>query len=316
MAWVKTGNRRNLEAADACLRYLDARKTNPYYEVMLPWGALAATRANAEIGRTYDTDKIINWCFDLSDCRSGWGVTLGTWGRYDCSGLVGSLDDRAGYPTAMNTFAQAGALVPLVRYDPRYARAIGKWMLHLASAARLFYPNELPADHQSSAFWKDDREGVVAYEGLRHDWEGKTPYATGDPIRFNWGPRTDRGLYGSSYVGFLGGIVGRTEDAKILALDCLATDFFHAPAYATTLCYNPYAARRRVAIEVGPRPRDLYDAVSGRFLARNVTGRARIDVPGDRAVLVVAAPAGGKLTRDRNRVLIDGVVVNYGGGGN
>jgi hypothetical protein len=311
VAWIRSRDRRCLDSADACLRFLDARKPNPFYEVMMPYGALAAARANAELGRNYNVDKMLNWCFGISDCRGGWGVMVGNWGGIDCSGLLGSVDDGGGYSFAMNTFATAGALVPLVRYDPRYARAIGKWMLHVASAARLFYADELPPDHQSSSFWTGDPECVIAYEGLRHDWQGLGPYATGDPIRLHWGPKTDRGLYGSSYVGLLGGIVGRTSDPKILALDCLATDFFHAPAYPTRLCYNPYTVAKRVALELGTHPRDLYDAVSRRFLARGVAGRACIRIPADRAVLVVAAPAGGRVTRRANRVLIDGVVVAY-----
>jgi hypothetical protein len=110
---------------------------------------------------------LVDWCFGISDCRGGWGVVLGNWGGYDVDGLLGSIDNRGGYAFAMNTFTQAGALVPLVRYDTRFARAIGKWMLNLANAARLFYPPELPACHQSCAEWRGDPEGVIAYEGLR-----------------------------------------------------------------------------------------------------------------------------------------------------
>ena len=73
-------------------------------------------------------------------------MTVGRWGNYDCDGLLGSIDNRGGYAFAMNTYAQAGALVPLVRYDTRYARAIGKWMLNLANSARLFYPGALPPE--------------------------------------------------------------------------------------------------------------------------------------------------------------------------
>ena len=98
----------------------------------------------------------------------------------------------------MNTFAQAGALVPVARYDPRYARALGKWMLNLTNAARLFYPGALPLEHESSADWSGDPSHVIAYEGLRRVWRGKSPFATGDPVVMNWGPKTDLGIYGSA----------------------------------------------------------------------------------------------------------------------
>jgi len=311
MAWVRHHNPKHLKAAVACMEFLNDRTLNPYYEVLMPYGAYVAARMNAELGRSYDVHKFINWCFGISDCRGGWGVILGSWGGYDCHGLVGSVDNRGGYAFAMNTFAQAGALVPLVRYDPRYARAIGKWMLNLANAARLFYPNELPANHQSSSFWKGDPAGVVAYEGLRREWDGKTPYATGDPIAMNWGPGTDLGLYGSSYVGMLGGIIHRTNDEKMLALDCLATDYLHDRAYPTFLIYNPYEQEKEVELEVGPKMNDLYDAARGRFIRKDISRKTTLRIPVDTAVVVIVAPSGGKITRDGNKMLIDGVVVDY-----
>ena len=311
MAWARYGDAKYLQAADVCLQYLHERRSNPYYENLLPWGTCVAARMNAELGREYDVEKLLNWCFGISDTRGGWGVVVGNWGGYDIDGLLGSVDNRGGYAFAMNTFTQAAALTPLVRYDVRYARAIGKWMLNLANSARLFYPPELPPDHQSSAFWKGDPAGVIAYEGLRYEWNGKRPYATGDPVVMKWGPETDLGLYGSGYVGLLGSIVGRTNDERILALDCLATDFFHARAYPTLLVYNPYPQGKTVTFAVGKAPVDLFDAVTGQFLARNQRGQGRFTLMGDHAAVVVLAPAGAKLTTDGHKTRIGGVVVRY-----
>lgn len=311
-AWNRFQDAKYLHAAEGALRFLEQRKENPYYEVLLPWGALTAARLNAEQGRNYDVGKLLNWSFGISDCRGGWGVVVNRWGDYDCAGLVGSVDNRGGYGFAMNTFAQAGALVPLVRYDSRYAHAVGKWMLNLSNASRFFYPDGLPAGHQSPPLWKEDTGSVIAYEGLRREWHGKIPCATGDPVAMKWGPATDLGLYGSSYVGMLGAIVGRTSDEKILALDCLATDFYRQPAYPTKLLYNPYIQKKQIVISIGAGRHDLYDAVSGRFVKKNVTGQARISIEADSAVLLVAAPSGGKVMRQGNRLLINGIVVDYG----
>jgi hypothetical protein len=211
----------------------------------------------------------------------------------------------------MNTFAQAGALVPLVRYDDRYARAIGKWMLNLANAARLFYPGKLPEGHESCAFWKDDPNGLIAYEGLRHEWDGKGPYATGDPVVMKWGPATDRGLYGSGYVGMLGSIIRPTNEEKILQLDCLATDFYRPPAYATYLYYNPHDVAKQISLDVGPQPRDLYDACTDTFLSRHARGHTTLVIPADSAVLLVLPPSGGRETQEGAKTLVDGVVIDY-----
>lgn len=309
-AWKRFGDPERLAAAEACMKFLQERKQNPYYEVLMPWGALIAARMNAELGRRYDVDKMVNWCFGLSDCRGGWGVVVQNWGGYDCAGLAGSVDNRGGYAFAMNTFAQAGALVPLVRYDPRYARAIGKWMLNLANAARLFYPRETP--HQCCGFWKGDPEGVIAYEGLRREWHGMSPCATGDPVAMHWGPKTDLGLYGSGYAGILGGIVRKTNVEGILQLDCLATDFYRDEAYPTFLLYNPHAAAKTVRLDLGSRAKRLYDAATHRTLKSGVSGRTALRIPGDTALVLVIAPADARIAHDGARLRIGGVVADFG----
>ena len=101
---------------------------------------------------------------------------------------------------------------------------------------------------------------------------------------------TDLGLYGSSHVGILGGIVKRTNVEKILQLDLLKTDYFHAQAYPTYLYYNPFTSTRTVEIDVGSKARDLYDAVSDQLLKKNVLGLARISIPPDTARIVVLIP--------------------------
>ena len=277
----------------------------------MPFGATTAARMNAELGRDYDVDRFLNWCFGVSDTRGGWGVSVGRWGDYDCDGLAASIDNRGGYAFAMNTFVQAGALVPLVRYQPQYARAIGKWMLNLTNSARLFYPGAMPPGHETSAFWKGDPQHAIAYEGLRAEWLGMSPCATGDPVAMKWGPKTDLGLYGSAIVGMLGGIVRPTSDPRILQLDCLATDFFRDQAWPTFLCYNPYPESREFDYTVGEGPSDLYDVLRGEIVMRDARGKARLALPADSASLTVVVPAGARLTREGVRTLIDGVVVNW-----
>jgi hypothetical protein len=96
-----------------------------------------------------------------------------------------------------------------------------------------------------------------------------------------------------------------------LQVDLLATDFYRAAAHPTYLYYNPYATPQSVAIELGTGQFDLYDAVSNRFLARNATGQSFFTVPQDNAVQLVLVPAGGAETRDRRKLLVGGVVIDY-----
>lgn len=310
-AWKRFGHKKYLAAAEDCLRFLEQCKRNPYYEVLLPYGVLTAARLNAELGRQYDVDRFLNWCFDVSDCRGGWGVIVGNWGGHDCDGLLGSIDNRGGYAFAMNTFAQAAALVPLVRYDARYARAIGKWMLNLAHAARFFYPGALSAGHGSSEFWKGDPEHVIAYEGLRREWQGKSPYATGDPVVMKWGPKTDLGLYGSGHVGMLAAIVEKTDVPRILQLDLCATDFFQDRTYPAYLYFNPEATAQQVTLDVGRRASHVYDFTRHQFIHRNVTGAVKLALPADSAAAVTIVPADGKVERRNGKVLCNGIVIDF-----
>ena len=466
MAYVKWAAPQHLTGAKWGIEYLEGRSQNPLYEVLLPYGAYTVARMNAELGTSYDLYKILNWCFEPStapDVRYGWGAIADVpWGGYDCDGLIGSATDDGGYAFAMNTFQWPAALAPIPRYNQDYARAIGKWILNAANAARLFYANGLDATHQSDEGWAYiyDPCNCISYEGLRkqvttvvekavsdfnntyglvtndykftfgndgkyeelkevtvgsvdkleHVWSfnvtsgsshsfqldghyhdygdidsgfvfsyaatptgpyttmfivdntisdasysyplpsglsgtlyimakdtnpttdgtsndrlhidimyvltqllAVAPYATGDGFGdgLNPGLATNFALYGASHVGMLGAVVETTNVEKILQLDLLATDYYHAEAYPTYLYYNPYTTAQSVQINVGQCPVDLYDTVSQTFLKTNVSGVTNFDIGADSAAVIVLAPAGGQVTIDGNRKLIDNIVVDY-----
>ena len=137
-----------------------------------------------------------------------------------------------------------------------------------------------------------------------------SPYASGDPRSYHWG-NTDLGLYGSSYVGILGGIIATTNVDKILQLDLLKTDYYHSAAYPTYLYYNPYAKVQAVDVNVGSAPVDIYDTVSQGMVKLNVTGVTQISIPPDSAMVLVFAPGGGTVTISGNKKFINGVIVDY-----
>lgn len=454
MAFTKTKNEEYLDAAKWGMDYLHYSDQNPYYEILLPHGVYTAARMNAEQGTDYDVYKLLNWCFD-GDNRRHWGISAGKWGDYDCSGLSSSVSkghDDQGYAFAMNTFNLANSLVPVVRYDDRYARSIGKWMLNAANSMRLFYANGLPESQQTDLDWakKYDPTSCIAYEGLKavnesisritsdyktvfghvksgafadtlytnkqyqvleesqtlsgdrleHIWEadipkanecvinivakstgeeafrisyafspdgpyhavgiiksadnsgvskrmvpngsrlyiksedennvegsgelgtlsvddiwivnkkGKGPVAGGDAKDSRWAA-TNFGLYGSSFVGIFGGIIEKTNVEGILQLDCLATDYYHGPAYPTWLYYNPHEDDKVIELKTGNARKDLYDAVQDKVIKENVSGTTRFTIAGNSSALIVAAPAEGNLTRRDNKTFINDVVVDY-----
>lgn len=321
-AYQKFGDKRYLDAAISALSALENQSENRYYEILMPFGAYAAARINAEQGKSFDVKKILQWSFDgTSVCREGWGTLVGQWNGFDISGLVGSTVDRGGYGFLMNTFDSAWPLVAMVRYDQSYATTIGKWMLNAANASRLFYPAYIPAEHQTIPELAPLTKGVIGYEGLVKESTFEkyahipAPVAQGDGPHWVPGENPDVSqfsVYGSAHVGIFGSIIRTTDVEGILQLDLLATDFFREEAYPSFLYFNPYGDETEVTIDISEKGKvDLYDAVRGRFVARNVKGNTRIKLSAGSSAVIVGVPAGAKITQEGQKLLANGVVIDY-----
>ena len=311
-AYRQTGNPDYLKGAEWSIEFLNNWTSNPSYELQLPYGTYTAAKMNAELGTAYDVEKMLNWSFDRGDLR-GWGTIVGTWGGFDVSGLVGEANDTGNdYAFQLNGVQQAAALAPMVRYDKRFARAIGKWMLNLANATRLYYPGFLPASLQDASAWSssNDPQQVIGYEALREKWQNQSPFSTGDAVQGGWAA-TNLALYGSSSIGYLGSMVEKTNVDKILKLDLLKTDFFGGDAYPTFLLFNPHSTVKVVQLDAGAGPVDVYDALTETFMLQDVSGVVDLAIPANQAILVSLAPAGGTIAYDKNRMLINGVVVDF-----
>jgi hypothetical protein len=321
-AYIKFNDPRYLKGALSALTALQSQSLNPTYELLMPFGAYLAARINAEQGGKYDTRKMLGWTFDGTPiCREGWGVLTGNWNGIDISGIVGSTVDHGGYGFLMNTYDAAWPLVPMVRYDQSLAKAIGKWFLNAANAARFFYPAYMPDEHETIPQFAGVTKGVIGYEGIvrkstHQEHENlQGPVAQGDgPL---WVPGknpqvTQFSVYGSGHVGIFGSIARFTEVPGILQLNLLMTDFYHDKAWPTYLYYNPYAEIKSITINImNDQPADLYDIVSEKFIARNISTSARIELTAKNAAVIVCVPAGGKITYTGNKMLVNDVVVNY-----
>lgn len=300
-AYQKYKDPRYLKGAKAAIDALHAQKESRFYEILLPLGIYTAARLNAEEGTQYDITKMMNWAFDgctSKTGRTGWGIIVGRWGDYDVSGLQGSI--TANYAFLMNSIKMAWPLVPLVKYQPQYARAVGKWMLNNANACRLFFPDELDDKHQWLPELKNITRGVVSYEGLiaednygNEALKGISPMGIGDGPRWNAAnpPETMFSLYSTSPIGILGAIVDTTNVEGILRLDCNCTDFYADKKYPVYLYYNPYNESKKVIYESAEAV-DLYDKLTHFCLQKNVNGTCEITIPADQACLLVAVPAG------------------------
>ena len=308
MAYLQFRDAKYLAAADTCMTQMNNRANNPFYEVLGYYGPLLASRMNAELGRSYSTRKHLNWIFaSTSNARPGWGCENSRWGSYDAYGLMGSTTDSFGYAFGMNTYVAAGIIAPTVRYDPQHARLLGRWLLHVAANANLFYPDTLPANMQSSAVWVQ-QTGVqcISYEGVRR-FGTTIPYATGDATE----PIQDLNPYGTWGSGFMAALFQTSNIPGILQVDCVATEAFAPATCPTFLYYNPYATQQTVSVNIGPDARHLYDLVTGAFLATNVSGTATVSVAADSAIVLALCPATNAISQSGRRLAIGGIVVDY-----
>jgi hypothetical protein len=308
MAYLQFQNTNYLAAADLCMSQMNTNTLNPFYETLGFYGPVLAARMDAELGRNYSVSKHLNWIFaSTSDARPGWGCESSNWGGYDAYGLMGSTADSSGYTFSMNTYSAAGLITPVVRYQPQFARLLGRWLLHVAANANLFYPGTLATNMQSSSAWVQ-QTGVtnISYEGVRN-LGATTPYSTGDAVA----PIEDLNPYGAWGSGFMAALFQTSNVPGILQIDCLATETMPPSAYPTFLFYNPYGVPEAITVKVGPNATDLYDAVTGTFVATNVTGNASISILPDNAVVLVQCPATGVVSQAGQKLLVSGVVVDY-----
>lgn len=321
-AYQKYKDERYLAHAKSAIAALDSQKESRFYEILLPMGIYTAARLNAEQGTNYNIEKMMNWVFEgckNPNGRNGWGVIVGKWGNYDVSGLQGSITDGGGYAFLMNSMKMAWPLVPMVKYQPEFSRAIGKWMLNNVNASRLFFPNEIASENQWLPEMKNYTNSVVAYEGLRYsdcydkpELRGVHPVALGDGP--NWNPKNPKesmfSLYSTSPVGIMGAIVDTTDVKMILRLNCNKTDFYANTTYPTYLYYNPYTVSKTVTYHPSGNV-DVFDIVTKKYIAKAISTDYKIEIPADQASLLVELPTGVKIEKRKNSLVANGITIAY-----
>jgi hypothetical protein len=344
MAYRKFGDEKFLTGAQWALNYLEQVDRNPMHNGMqMGYGALAMARMNAELGFDYDVDQMFRWIFgEGQPLRDGWGVLYGSYGEFEVSGLIGTEGARGG---ANRAYAKQGfnlvaSLVPMARYDARYAEAVGKWVLHLASSSRHYYQTFLNAENLDSPFWAGDPDGVIPFESLRgyhpksyfeeyldflDNSSNSNPAVRNQVVQAINNPphlwasgrsgAVNGGIglctYFAGDVGYLGAIVETTNREQILQLDLLATDFFREDAYPTFLYYNPWNIDQSVQIDAGSGGSSLYDTVTRTFVLENVSGMIEVVIPAKQARVLVHVPADGFHSFAGRKFLVDGITVDY-----
>lgn len=323
-AYKKFGDKKFLNAAKWCMNYYERLDKNPYYEMGISFGPYIAALMNAELGTNYHPEKFIKWLIKGSDVRAGYGTSEKNWNGYDTYGLVGSRKDRGeGYVFGLETFANA-FLAPAVKYDTRLAKTVAIWLLNAGNASRFFYADQMPASNQFYGLkYKLARENVIPYEGLKFSEDGESPRATGDPVKYNaiWASLgkafdvgancTDLAIYDGAWSGFFGAILNNTNVSRILQVDLNKLDFFKSDSsYPTYLYYNPYKTDTTVEISL-KKSSDLFNALTGKFIARNVSGNHSFTISKGNVMVLIVAPANSKIVYKNRKMFIHNRVVSY-----
>ncbi|MDZ4147488.1 MAG: hypothetical protein U1C58_04315 [Flavobacteriaceae bacterium] len=323
-AYEKFKDEKYLRGAKSAMNSLMQLEESRYYEVLLPFGAYVAAKMNAEYGTDYDVIKILDWTFEgckATDGRTGWGVISEKWGDYDVYGLQGSITDGGGYAFLMNTYSLAWPLVSMVRYQPQYAKAIGKWMLNASNSSKLFYPDKIPDENQWLPEKKKITNGIIAYEGLRKtDVYGKPVLKGKSPVALGDGPNWAKGqpdvsmfsVYSSAYAGIFGSIISETNIGEVLKLDCLATDFYRKEAYQTSLYYNPHNKPVEIVFDnTSGQAVDLFNALTHEIVAKDIKKTGVFTMQPDSASLIVAIPSNSKITLLNGKYMSNDIVIAY-----
>ncbi|MDP4170625.1 MAG: hypothetical protein Q8906_08445, partial [Bacillota bacterium] len=292
---------RYLEEAKNALEIYQSFDENPWYEI--PSGAMACLAAAHLNSRGFNLDlyKILNFVFD----SNAGSMLFGNWGDSEINGLmIGwrgfSREEATSSAYSMETMIVLPYVLPVVRYEPKYARAIGKYALHVSSNARLFFSEFLPATFQS----RPDLRPEIPYEKLSKEYKGYSPYGTGDC-------EGHKSVYGGGFALWWGSIINTTNEAYIPCFDVTKTDFLETRTFPTFLYYNPWDDERSVGLDVGKQVYDVYELTSHQLLYSQVSGKVDIILPADTAKVIAVVPYGGEKSIVDGKLTINGVVVDY-----
>lgn len=269
--------------------------SNPWYEIPnVSAGVLAACWLNAH-GFETDVEKVAGYAFDHEEGP----LQTGFWGTEAVDGLMmgwrgetrrSALDSAY----SMETLMPMQLLLPSVRYCPRLADSVAKYLLNALTSFRLFYARGREPLYET----RPDLNAAVPYEKLERERDGHTPAACGD----FWGHRS---VYGAGYLAWAAALAVRTNDRNIPAFDLSLTDWLAQGAYPVYLLRNPCGRTAEVRFSPGPAWRKKVPALyqDGRLCAdvwdlkkqKKICGRAEeaaATLCGGETAILAVLPAG------------------------
>ncbi len=261
-AFEKFGDRKYMKAANLCMEYMDDFDRNPGYELLYLYLPYLSARLNSTGDYHFNTAKYMEFFFTESDYRREYGIFNDDY----ATGLIGERTQYGGSPASFQSIIGATALVPMLKYDQRYAIEVGRYLLNVTNNLNLFY------DEDSS-----DNANIVPLERVEKDGDARQRHS----------------ILSGTYLGLLATMIEPTNVEGILKVDINQNDYYveEAKERPLYLLFNPHEDQK--VVEYEPQTTgcvSLYDVVSHQFLKENIKGKTDIEIKGNEAVMILEIP--------------------------
>lgn len=262
-AFKKFEDRKYIKAATLCMNYLDEFQRNPGYELLYLYLPYLSARLNSVEEYHFNTAKYMEFFFTESDYRHEYGTFKDEFG----TGLIGERTQYGGTAYSFQSIVGATAIVPMLKYDQRYAVEVGRYLLQMTQNLNLFYDVD------------DPRYGdLIPLDKVVKD--KKT-----DEQRLS--------VLSGAYLGLLASMIEPTNIEGILKVDLNANDYYvdkdeERPLF---LMFNPHEQEQIIQYQVKTEGTvDLYDLVNQTFIEKNVSKQADVKIKSTDAVIVLEIP--------------------------
>ncbi|MGL4335856.1 MAG: hypothetical protein ACRCST_03105 [Turicibacter sp.] len=284
-AYAKFKDPKYMKATKLCMDYMEEFRRNPGYEVLYLYLPFLSARLNALERGKYDTAKYMDWVFNLTDIRQNHGMILSEFG----TGLIGDPTLYGGTAQSFPSLVAPSALVPMLKYDQRYAKEIGRYLLHFTNSINLFYAQNLEQANQTNYEESKEYHHLIPYESVNKKGEPMGPYGTGTADG-----STNLSILSGSFLGLIGAMIEESNVPGILKVNLNTNDYYvdEETDYPMYLIYNPYEEEHVVKYEIESDGEvSLYDTVSQKFVAERVTGVQEVTLKANNAVILMEIPS-------------------------
>jgi len=242
-AFLKFGERKYMQATLWCMNYLNEFEHHPGHRLLYFYLPYLSARLNAQEHTQYNTAKFMEYFFRETEDNN--------WGWFD--GLVGNPRAYGGVASCYESVMAATALVPILKYDQRYAKEVGRYLLHLNQNLEVFI----------------DEEQVVP---------------------FNQSQNGNLSIQAGTALGLFASMIKTTNVEGILCVDLNVNEYYddRQDQQSSFLLFNPHSRSEKVHYQIQSSKKvGLYDLVTQDFLAINVESEFQLEIPPEEAVVLL-----------------------------